>query len=203
MREAEATARADEKTRKQELADLVTELKELQRQQKGVDASIDAINDRLKSLGISAFSIQRQDGQDRLYCLHRPNVPDCSTETLSEGEKTLIAFLYFMETLKGSHDEDETIDPKKTIAIIDDPISSLSQNYVYDIATMIHRELANPGDRPQRVKQVIVLTHNLFFFHELVKLHRVSLEKAFNKCGLLRVVKGNTPRSRSWIRLSC
>lgn len=189
MREAETTARADEKARKQELADLVTELKDLQRQQKGVDASIDAINDRLKSLGISAFSIQRQAGQDRLYCLHRPNVPDCSTETLSEGEKTLIAFLYFMETLKGSHDEDETIDPKKTIAIIDDPISSLSQNYVYDIATMIHRELANHGDRPQRVKQVIVLTHNLFFFHELVHQHTKNLEKAVNKCGLLRVVK--------------
>jgi len=189
MREAEATARADETARKQELVGLVAELKDLQRQQKGVDASIDAINDRLKSLGISAFSIQRQTGQDRLYCLHRPNVPDCSTETLSEGEKTLIAFLYFMETLKGSHDEDETIDPKKTIAIIDDPISSLSQNYVYDIATMIHRELANPGDRPQRVKQVIVLTHNLFFFHELVHQHTKNLEKAANKCGLLRVIK--------------
>lgn len=191
MREAEATARAGEAAKKQELTILNTELKNLRRQQKGVDASIDAINDRLKSLGISAFSIQRQAGQDRLYCLHRPNVLDCSTETLSEGEKTLIAFLYFMEALKGSHDEDENIDPKKTIAIIDDPISSLSQNYVYDIATMIHRELANPGDDPkkQRVKQVVVLTHNLFFFYELVKLHRVALQNAHKKCGLLRVVK--------------
>lgn len=189
MREAEAAARDGQANKKKEAGELNTELRALRRQQKGVDASIDAINDRLKSLGISSFSIQRQTGEDRVYCLQRPGVPDCSTQSLSEGEKTLIAFLYFMETLKGSHDEDENVDPKKTIAIIDDPISSLSQNYVYDIATMIHRELANPGDRPQRVKQVVVLTHNLFFFHELVKLHRVKLGNANNKCGLLRVVK--------------
>lgn len=189
MREAEAAARASQVDKKREAGELNTELRALRRQQKGVDASIDAINDRLKSMGISAFSIQREEGQDRMYCLQRPGVHDCSTQSLSEGEKTLIAFLYFMEVLKGSHDEDENVDPKKTIAIIDDPISSLSQNYVYDIATMIHRELANPDDRPQRVKQVIVLTHNLFFFHELVRQYTKNLEKAANKCGLLRVVK--------------
>lgn len=189
MREAEGQAKVNHADKKQERNTLITELSELRRQQKGVDASIDAINDRLRSLGITAFSIQRKDGRDRLYCLHRPGVADCETKSLSEGEKTLIAFLYFMESLKGSHDEDENVDPKKTIAVIDDPISSLSQNYVYDIATMIHRELAKPENRRQLVKQVIVLTHNLFFFHELLRQHTKNLERAHNKCGLLRVVK--------------
>jgi wobble nucleotide-excising tRNase len=173
----------------QKLSSLDAELRELRRQQKGVDASIDAINDRLASLGITEFRIQRKEGHDRLYCLHRPGIPDCSPKSLSEGEKTLIAFLYFMEFLKGSHDEEEHIDPKRTIAVIDDPISSLSQNYVYDIATMINRELANPPIQLQLVKQVIVLTHNLFFFHELIRQHRTKLESAHKKCGLLRVVK--------------
>lgn len=189
LREAEAAAMADLKAKRDERDTLNSQLRELRRQQKGVDASIDAINDRLRSIGITAFSIERKDGEDRVYCLARPGVADCEPRSLSEGEKTLIAFLYFMESLKGSHDEDETVDPRRTIAVIDDPISSLSQNYVYDIATMIHRELAKPESRPQLVKQVIVLTHNLFFFHELIRQHIKNLANAHNRCGLLRVVK--------------
>lgn len=189
LRETEAQTKADLKTKREEWDSLNTELRELRRMQKGVDASIDAINDRLRSIGITAFSIERKTGEDRVYCLSRPGLTDCETKSLSEGEKTLIAFLYFMESLKGSHNEDETVDPGRTIAIIDDPISSLSQNYVYDIATMIHRELAKPENRPRLVKQVIVLTHNLFFFHELIRQHIKNLAKAHNRCGLLRVVK--------------
>ncbi|WP_045761987.1 AAA family ATPase [Xanthomonas albilineans] len=189
LREAKTQASADADTKRQELIALNDELRELRRQQKGVDASIDAINERLKILGITELSIQRKQGEGRLYCLYRPGVPECSPESLSEGEKTLIAFLYFMEALKGSHDEEEHIDPKRTIAVIDDPISSLSQNYVYDIATMIKRELSDPENRPQRVKQVIVLTHNLYFFHELIRQHTKNLGKAHSKCGLLRVVR--------------
>lgn len=189
MRETETAAKADLRAKRDERETLNTELRELRRLQKGVDASIDAINDRLRSIGITAFSIERKTGEDRVYCLSRPGVADCEPRSLSEGEKTLIAFLYFMESLKGSHNEDENVDPRKTIAVIDDPISSLSQNYVYDIATMIHRELAKPENRPQLVKQVIVLTHNLFFFHELIRQHTKNLAAAHNRCGLLRVVK--------------
>lgn len=189
LQEAETQAYADLHVKQQERDALDAELRDLRRLQKGIDASIDAINDRLRSLGITAFSIDRKAGEDRVYCLARPGVDSSETKSLSEGEKTLIAFLYFMESLKGSHDENESVDPRRTIAVIDDPISSLSQNYVYDIATMIHRELAKPEGRPQLVKQVIVLTHNLFFFHELIRQHNKNLAKAHNHCGLLRVVK--------------
>lgn len=184
LRVAENEARIERDDLRQALRAYHQELRELRRQQKGVDASIGAINERLKTLGIFSFSIQRQKDDERLYTLQRPGVASSDTRNLSEGEKTLIAFLYFMETLKGSHDENENVDPRRTIAVIDDPISSLSQNYVYDIATMIHRELAKPDDRPQLVKQVIVLTHNLFFFHEL--LHQTK-----KGCALRRVVKND------------
>lgn len=185
LRTAEAEVKAELNEKKRVLGELNTELRELRRRQKGTDASIDAINNRLKSLGISTFSIQRKSNRERLYTLQRPGVPASDTRSLSEGEKTLISFLYYMESLKGSLSEDENIDPKKTIAVIDDPISSLSQNFVYDIATIIYHELANPTRRPQLVKQVIVLTHNLFFFHEL-------LYQTKNKgCALKRVIKKN------------
>ena len=178
LQDAETQAKADLNAKRQERDALNTELRDLRQLQKGIDASIDAINDRLRSLGITAFSIDRKVDEDRVYCLARPGVASSETKSLSEGEKTLISVLYFMESLKGSHDENENVDPHRTIAVIDDPISSLSQNYVYDIATMIHRELAKPQNRPQLVKQVIVLTHNLFFFHELIRQHSKTLEKA-------------------------
>ncbi|MCE6984472.1 hypothetical protein EI534_45415, partial [Pseudomonas frederiksbergensis] len=53
------------------------------------------------------------------------------------------------------------------IVVIDDPISSLSHNYVYDVASLIRQHVLLPASR---FKQVIVMTHNLFFFHELIKL---------------------------------
>lgn len=189
LRATEENAQVNRTRRQQQLRAYEDELRALQRQQKGVDASISAINDRLQSLGITAFSIKLKNQQERLYCLNRPGVPNSNPLSLSEGEKTLIAFLYFMEFIKGAHEEDENVDPKKTIAVIDDPISSLSQNFVYDIATMIHRELAKPEGRPQLVKQVIVLTHNLFFFHELVRQQTKSLDSAHRRCGMLRIIK--------------
>lgn len=52
------------------------------------------------------------------------------------------------------------------LIVIDDPISSLSQNYVFDIASMIHHDIIEKGIS----SKIIILTHNLYFFHELIKL---------------------------------
>jgi wobble nucleotide-excising tRNase len=169
---------------------IATRLTELRQQQSGVDASVVAINARLKDMGIDSFWIVRKEGEGSLYCLARPGQTDCSAQSLSEGEKTLISFLYFMQLLRGSEREDGEADLEKTIVVIDDPISSLSQNYVYDIASMIQHELIKPPTGAKKVRQVIVLTHNLFFLHELVyQLAGAKLVNAGNKCQLLRVTK--------------
>lgn len=165
-------------------------LAELRQSQTGVDASVEAINRCLKDLGIDAFWIKRKEGDGHLYCLARPNDANCTAHSLSEGEKTLISFLYFMELIKGSHEEHGAVDVGKTIVVIDDPISSLSQNFIYDVATIIQRQLINPPDAVLKVRQVIVLTHNLFFFHEMVRqLAGKKLANADRKCQMLRVQK--------------
>ncbi|MFZ5606220.1 MAG: AAA family ATPase [Pseudomonadota bacterium] len=164
-------------------------LTELRKKQEGVDASVAAINERLKGLGIDSFSIARKRGEGSLYCLERPAHGDSSAQTLSEGEKTLISFLYFIELLRGSNERGSAIDISKTVVVIDDPISSLSHNFVYDIASIICHELIKPPGG-QKVRQVIVLTHNLFFLHELVyQVGTKKLDKADKHCQLLRVVK--------------
>lgn len=185
------TEKASATTVKQRIDANTLRLAELRSQQSGVDASVEAINACLTDLGITSFWIKPKDGEGHLYCLARPHNNNCSAQSLSEGEKTLISFLYFLELIKGSHDETGTVDVEKTIVVIDDPISSLSQNYIYDVATLIQHQLINPQAGVKKVRQTIVLTHNLFFFHELVYQITKNLANAANKCQMLRVVKND------------
>lgn len=168
------------------LGSLNVALAELREKQTGVDAAIVAINQRLSNMGIFAFSITRKSEQENLYCLKRQGQNGGELKSLSEGEKTLISFLYYIELLKGSVNEGETFQLYKTIVVIDDPISSLSVNYVFDIAAVICKELIAPAGG-QKVRQVIVLTHNLFFLHELMK--QLGATDKNKKCQLFRVTK--------------
>lgn len=190
LRAKRATAETDGRDAATRRTACINALADLRKRQEGVDASVDAINERLGNLGIDSFTIAKKDGTGSLYCLKRPHQDESNTESLSEGEKTLISFLYFMELLKGSAQQGAVVDVRKTIVVIDDPISSLSHNFVYDVATIICQELIRPPGG-QQVRQVIVLTHSLFFLHELTyQLGGSNLEKAADKCQLLRVVKG-------------
>lgn len=161
---------------------LTIRLAELRHRRAGVDAAVQAINLRLQSLGIESFSIGNKPGENSLYCLVRPGQDKGDLKSLSEGEKTLISFLYYIVLLGGSETAEVDFPLEKTIAIIDDPISSLSHNYVFDIASILQHEVIKPPQGKPRAKQVIVLTHNLFFLHELLKLGNKG-------CVLLRVVK--------------
>lgn len=190
LREKRTTAETDGRAATMRRTACINALADLRKRQEGVDASVDAINERLGNLGIDSFTIAKKDGAGSLYCLKRPHHGESNTKSLSEGEKTLISFLYFMELLKGSAQQGAVVDVRKTIVVIDDPISSLSHNFVYDVATIICQELIRPPGG-QQVRQVIVLTHSLFFLHELTyQLGGGNLEKAADKCQLLRVVKG-------------
>jgi wobble nucleotide-excising tRNase len=161
---------------------LTTRLAELRQSRAGVDAPVQAINLRLQSLGIESFSIGKKPGENSLYRLVRPGQDKGDLKSLSEGEKTLISFLYYIVLLSGSETAEVDFPLEKTVAVIDDPISSLSHNYVFDIASTLQHEVIKPPHGKPRARQVIVLTHNLFFLHELLNLGNKSSV-------LLRVVK--------------
>ena len=75
---------------------------------------------------------------------------------LSEGERTAIAFLYFLKSL-----DDRSFDLTNGIVVMDDPISSLDSNAIYSAFGFMKRKLVGAG-------QLFVLTHN-FTFLRLVK----------------------------------
>jgi wobble nucleotide-excising tRNase len=147
-----------------------------------IDLSIKNINSQLKELGLQGFQLEKASEDSEHYKIVRAGKANEDVyNTLSEGEKTLITFLYFLESCTDATDQDSTVILNRRIIVIDDPISSLSHNYVYDIATLIHHKVLTAD-----FKQIFILTHNLFFFHELLmlkapsnrpvsyKLHRVS-----------------------------
>lgn len=80
---------------------------------------------------------------------------------LSEGERSLIAFCYFIAKL-------EDVDTKGTNPIIwiDDPISSLDSNHIFFVYSLINSKIvAN-----ETFRQLFVSTHNLDFLKYLKRL---------------------------------
>lgn len=126
--------------------------------------TIDRINHGLNILGITGFHIASYDDRDDYRLVRSGEKSDAPVfSSLSEGEKTLIAFLYFLETCTGRKSRDDD-DQRKRLIVIDDPISSLSQNYVFEIASLIQHQVI----RAKIAEKVIILTHSLFFFQELL-----------------------------------
>lgn len=166
-------------------ADLATKnksLRELRASATNIDASIDAINQRIQNIGIQGFKIERDAKNDGYYHIARGAKGKIDYKSLSEGEKNLVTFLYFIESLEGSHKSDGNSNKPNRIIVIDDPVSSLSHNHVYDIASLITINVIERKTFPQ----IIILTHSLFFYHELFKAVR---EKEWKNYQCFRVTK--------------
>lgn len=101
------------------------------------------------------------DGQEISFI---NNQPLNTKESLSEGDKTTIALAFFLSKLD--------IDPNRSdkILVFDDPLSSLDTNRrTYTVG--IIQSLFN------QMKQVIVLSHNEYFLHEISNGHFRASDK--------------------------
>ncbi len=77
---------------------------------------------------------------------------------LSEGEKSAIAFAYFLTELKSLRKDDPPKLPN-TIIFIDDPISSLDSNHIFQV-----RSLLKDFFKTEDFAQLFISTHNFEFF---------------------------------------
>lgn len=71
---------------------------------------------------------------------------------LSEGEKTAIAFVYFITKLKENGNN-----IKDTIVVVDDPVSSFDSNHLFHAYSFLKTQCTES-------KQLFVLTHNFTYF---------------------------------------
>ncbi len=92
------------------------------------------------------------------------NVSGCFNHILSEGEKTIVAFCYYLAEIHLIVKDEQ--DYSKIFFIIDDPISSLDANYVYTMCQII-RNLKNYF--PIRYEKYLILTHSIEFMGILTR----------------------------------
>ena len=111
-------------------------IKENQDKTINIEKAIESINYQLVLLGLHGFELK--PFEDKFYKIVRENEIKPEFKSLSEGEKMIISFLYFVELCKEKESETEEIQNK--IVVIDDPISSLSHNYIFNVAQLIKKE---------------------------------------------------------------
>ena len=93
---------------------------------------------------------------------------------LSEGEKNIVAFAYYMGD---SHLKIESeSDYKKLFFIIDDPISSMDFSHVYTLCGVV-RDLENIIDKQLEREKFIIFTHNNDFMRIITSNN--IIDKAF------------------------
>lgn len=157
-----------------------------QKETVNIDEAVENIKQGLVDIGITDFTIEKYSEENALYRLKREDSRGNVFKTLSEGEKMVISFLYFIELCKG----ETTVDSSATgkIIVIDDPISSLSHIYVFNIGRLIHNEFL----RTKKYEQIFVLTHSLYFFYELTNTNHKEREETQKLIRLCKNVDGSS-----------
>lgn len=139
------------------------ELTQLQNGTTGVESTRNAINEQLEKFGYTGFRLG--EGIDRYsYSIVRDN-GQVVNDTLSEGERNFISFLYFYFMLKGSLKNTGTVED--SVVVIDDPVSSMDNDALFIVSTMIRDLFAEICEERSNITQLFVLSHNLYFYKEV------------------------------------
>ncbi|MGU5680161.1 AAA family ATPase [Aeromonas allosaccharophila] len=155
-----------------------------------IDDAILNINQGLIDIGITDFFIEKYENE--LYKIVRTGSNSKIFSSLSEGEKMIISFLYFRELFRGK--QNATEGKLKKIAIIDDPVSSLSHIFVYNIGQLLKNDFFNSKE----IEQVFVLTHSLYFFYELADANHERREMNQNLFRLSKNASGSSISSMKY-----
>lgn len=141
--------------------------------------AINNINEILRNSGFTGFEIEEKEKVNNIsrYYLRRNNIQngDIVFNTLSEGEKHFISFLYFYQLCLGTDDLDNNTNKNKII-VIDDPVSSLDSQSLFVVSTLIRELIKRRAEKPkseksefanQNISQVFLFTHNFYFYKEV------------------------------------
>lgn len=142
------------------------EIRSLEKDTSSIQPTIDGINALLQSFGFTGFALAKS-AREPFYKIQRPDGSDAK-ETLSEGEKSFITFLYFYHLLKGSETEMGLTSDR--VVVFDDPVSSLDSDILFIVSNLLKGVFDEVRNGSTTIKQVFVLTHNVYF-HKEVSFH--------------------------------
>jgi wobble nucleotide-excising tRNase len=157
------------------------------------------VNERLASmLGSEAVQmsvVKDAAGQERFQLVRKGGK---IARNLSDGERTAIAFSYFLTKLQELKPEQF----EQTIVYIDDPISSLDANHLFQINAAIKENFfwKNAENKwTTRCKQFFLSTHNFQFFDLVRELEPKNQPRAqlyfLRKVSSTQSIFGDMPKS--------
>jgi len=131
------------------------------------------VNAFLGRLCVRNFTINTED-EGEITIHYKGIKPKKGIEySLSEGEKTTLAFAYFLSKYQYEVLDNDSEKPEDYIVVIDDPVSSLDENRLFSTALVIQEFLIpkakTTGKDESKVtnwtgnKQVFIFSHNIIF----------------------------------------
>lgn len=146
-------------SKKDEIQDIETQIKMLESSLSDEKSGAYKVNEYLKHFfGHNQLEFKSIPNKKGEFEIHRAGQ---IAKNLSEGECSLLAFCYFVAKLQDKDTKD-----KKPIIWIDDPISSLDNNHIFFIFSLIDSEIA----KSKNYTQLFISTHNLEFLKYLKRL---------------------------------
>lgn len=149
--------------------ELRTEIRKLETNMTSVKPTVIKMNKMLSGFGFTGFRIEETVEGHNQYHVVREN-GELAYKTLSEGEITFLTFLYYMQLVKGSFSDSGITSSR--VLVIDDPVSSLDSSVLFVVSTLIRELFTTIHDGNTNIKQVILLTHNVYFHKEVSFLDR-------------------------------
>lgn len=139
----------------------------LQDEQKGAAKVNEYLNHFFALDTLSLVAEEDESESKYKFQIMRGNQP---AYNMSEGERSLMSFCYFMAKLKDTENKEENL-----IIYIDDPVSSLDNNHIFFVFSLIESVLTKPEKNPDgsnsyRYKQLFISIHNLDFLKYLKTL---------------------------------
>ncbi|HDR88114.1 MAG TPA: hypothetical protein ENN63_00605 [Bacteroidetes bacterium] len=153
--------------------ELRTNIENLEKECSAIKTTIDEKQTEIKTLRdrlVSHHIFAQQINKDLHSFLGRSDIQLIATEAkegysitrngetaknLSEGEKTALAIVYFLAKIK-----EDGFDLKKSAVVIDDPVSSLDSNSIFQAFSFIKEAIKDAG-------QIFILTHHFDFFRQV------------------------------------
>lgn len=146
------------------------DLRVLRAQSTSSEGTIQTINNLLEMSQFHSFKLEKARETDDGYRIVRENGETANVDSLSEGERTFITFLYFYHSLAEVRQDGET---EHTTAVIDDPVSSLDGDIMFVVSALTRDLVRRVRKRDHdRVSQIILLTHNTRFHNEVSYDHK-------------------------------
>lgn len=148
------------KNKENQISDKISALNNLRRKTIDETIAVTKINKLISSLGNQSFSLVKSEELEESgnYIIHDINNNVRDINTLSTGEKNILAFLWFVCNLENEKLRSE----KQQVVVFDDPMNSNDDTTQYLIITELERLLRNSKNGED--KQIFILTHNIHFY---------------------------------------